>query len=72
MRIREKNEKIDQSLRIALRMLKQQGRTAGRTVAEDLAGVVRQFLLAFQKCDGLTDRRTDGPTQQGLESRVRD
>ena len=45
-----------------------QGRIHGIPVADGWAGAVMQKLLAIQKCD----RRTDRPTDQGVESRVRD
>ena len=35
------------------------------------AGAVMQKSLGIQKCDGPTDRRTDRPTWQGVESCVR-
>ena len=46
----------------------EQGRIHVRTVADGWAGAEMQKPLAIQKCYG----RTDGPTQQGVESRVRD
>ena len=53
-----------------------QGRIHGNPVADGWAGAVMQKPIAIQKCDGWTngqtDRRTDPPTQQGVESRVRD
>ena len=45
-----------------------QGRTHVNPVADGWAGAVLQKPLGIQKCDG----RTDGPTRQGVESRVRD
>ena len=53
-------------------MVQEQGRIHGRTVADGWAGAVMQNPLAIQKCDGRIDRRTDQPTRQGVESRVRD
>ena len=50
----------------------EQGCIHGNPVADGWAGAVMQKLLAIQKCDLPTDRRTDGPTRQGVESRVRD
>ena len=51
--------------------LLKQGRIHGNAVAEGWAGAVTRKPLAiltiFQ-----TDRRTDRPSQQGVESRVRD
>ena len=52
--------------------LTEQGRIHGNTVADGWAGAVVRKPLVIQKCDGRTDRRTDGSTDQGVESRVRD
>ena len=49
-----------------------QGRIHGNPVADGWAGAVMRKSLRIQKCDGPTDRRTDRPTDQGVESRVRD
>ena len=46
----------------------EQGRIHGNTVTDGVAGAVMRKPLAIQKCYG----RTDGPTRQGVESRVRD
>ena len=51
---------------------KKQGRIHGNPVADGWAGAVLRKSVGIQKCDGRTDRRTDGPTRQGVESRVRD
>ena len=53
------------------RGLKKQGRIHGNPVADGWAGAVMQKPLGIQKCDGRTDGRTDRPTRQGVESRVR-
>ena len=45
-----------------------QGRIHGKTVADGWAGAVMQKPPGIQKCDGTTDQ----PTQQGVESRIRD
>ena len=45
-----------------------QGRIHGSPVAEGWTGAVMQKPIGIQKCD----RPTDGPTRQGVESRVRD
>ena len=45
-----------------------QGRIRGNPVADGWAGAVIQKPLRIQKCD----LPTDGPTRQGVESRVRD
>ena len=50
----------------------QQGRIHGNLVADGWAGAVMRKPLGIQKCDRPTDRRTDGPTDQGVELRVRD
>ena len=50
----------------------EQGRTHGNPVADGWAGAVKQKQLAIQKRDRLTDRRMDGLTRQGVESRIRD
>ena len=42
----------------------EQGQIHGRTVADGWAGAVMQKPLAIQKCDGRTERRTDGPTDR--------
>ena len=47
---------------------RKQGRIHGNTVADGLAGAVMRKPLTIQKCYG----RTDGPTRQGVELRVRD
>ena len=47
---------------------KKQSRIHDKTVADGWAGAVMQEPLVFQQCDGRMDR----PTQQGVESRVRD
>ena len=49
----------------------EQGRIHGNPVADDWAGAVMQKPLGIQKCDGRTDGWTDLPTDQGVESRVR-
>ena len=49
-----------------------QGRIHGNPVADGWAGAVMRKPIGIQKCDQPTDRRTDGPTRQGVESRVRD
>ena len=51
--------------------LKKQGRIYGNTVAAGLAGAVIQSLIAILEIF-VTDGRTDGPTRQGVESRIRD
>ena len=48
---------------------KQQG---GTTVAEDWAGAVTQKTKLISIMDGRREGQTDGPTQQGIASRVRD
>ena len=45
-----------------LLIIKKQGRKHGNSVADGWAGAVMQKPIAIQKCDGLTDRLTDGPT----------
>ena len=50
----------------------EQGRIHGSPVADGWARAVMRKPLGIQKCDGRTDRRTDRPTRQGVESRVRD
>ena len=49
-------------------VLKKQGRIHGNPVAGGWAGAVMRNPIGIQKCY----RRTDRPTQQGVESRVRD
>ena len=49
----------------------QQGWIHGKPVADGWAGAEMRKPLAIQKCYG-TDGRTDRPTWQGEESRVRD
>ena len=49
-----------------------QGRIHGNPVADDWAGAVMRKPIAIQKCYGGTDGRTDRPTRQVVESRVRD
>ena len=51
---------------------KKQGRIDGNPVADGWAGAVMRKPLGIQKCDGRMDGRTDRPTRQGVESRVRD
>ena len=51
---------------------KKQGRIHGNTVADGWAGAVMLKPIAIQKYFGRTDGRTDRPTRQGVESRVRD
>ena len=48
-----------------------QGRIHGNTVADGLAGAVIQSPIAILEIF-VTDGRTDRPTRQGVESRVRD
>ena len=48
-----------------------QGRIHGNPVADGWAGAVMQKPLAVLEIFRM-DRRTDRPTRQGLESRVRD
>ena len=50
----------------------QQGRVYGTTVAEDWAGAVTQKTKLISIMDGRREGQTDGPTQQGIASRVRD
>ena len=50
----------------------EQGRIHGNPVADSWAGAVMRKPLGIQKCDRRMDGRTDLPTQQGVESRVRD
>ena len=51
---------------------KKQGRIHGNPVADGWAGAVMQKPLGIQKCDGPTDRPTNRPTWQDVESHVRD
>ena len=67
-----KNLQEDLTLKIYKRTSLKQSRIHGNTVADGWAGAVMQKLLGIQKCDGQTDRPTDRPTRQGVESRVRD
>ena len=57
-------------LNLACCTMGQQGRIHGNPVADGWAGAVMRKPLAIQF--GPTDGRTDGPTWQGVESRVRD
>ena len=50
----------------------EQGRIHGNPVADGWAGALMRKPLAIQKCDGRTDRLTDGPIRQGVESCVCD
>ena len=52
--------------------IRKQGRIHGNPVADGWAGAVMQKPLAIQNCYRRTDGRTDLPTRQGEESRVRD
>ena len=49
-----------------------QGRIHGNPVADSWAGAVMRKPITIQKCYGGTDRPTDRPTWQVVESRVRD
>ena len=49
-----------------------QGRIHDNPVADGWAGAVMQKTFAIQKYYRRTDGRTDRPTRQGVESRVRD
>ena len=54
-------------------MDKKQGWIHGNPVADGWAGAVMRKPLRIQiVTDGPTDRRTDRPTRQGVELRVRD
>ena len=44
--------------------VRKQGRIRGNPVADGWAGAVMQKTLGIQKCDGQTNRRMDGPTDQ--------
>ena len=48
------------------------GRIHGRTVADGWVGAVMLKPLAIPKYSGRMDGWMDGPTGQGVESRVRD
>ena len=52
--------------------VREKGRIHSNPVADGWAGAAMQKPLGIQKCDGRTDRLTDRPTRQGVESRVRD
>ena len=58
-----------------MKIIGKQGRIHGNPVADGKAGAVMRKPLAILEIfrrDRQTDRQTDGPTRQGVESRVRD
>ena len=55
-----------------LKQSKEQGRIHGNPVADGWVGAVMRKPQGIQKCDLPTYQPTYRPTQQGVESRVRD
>ena len=55
-----------------MRYRKKQGRIHGNPVADSWAGAAVRKSLVIKKCDQPTEGWTDRPTDQGVESHVRE